>query len=85
MLYMCLRMLVSVPLTFTQETVSISLTALATLEAEANSGHFNLGNLTVNETGVGYPTLSADCPPGTLFVNTHTTTVFSCGELICLS
>ena len=54
----------------------------ANLRSDAQSGHFDIGSLTTDQNNVGYPFVAADCPPGTLFINTVATTRFSCGENI---
>lgn len=52
------------------------------LKADAESGHFNLGTLTPDARYIEYPTLSFDCPAGTMFVQRDNTAKVSCGKMV---
>ncbi|KAK7466023.1 hypothetical protein BaRGS_00037424 [Batillaria attramentaria] len=48
------------------------------LRADADAGDFDFLGLETYEYSVGYPTLHADCPPGTFFKKWDTTQYISC-------
>lgn len=60
--------------------MAIKDTIYERLQSDAESGHFDMDSLTIDEYGFGYPRVAADCPSGTLFRNKATTISFSCGE-----
>ncbi|KAK7477575.1 hypothetical protein BaRGS_00031180, partial [Batillaria attramentaria] len=61
-----------------QEYMAMAATVQSKLTADANAGHFNFLGLETNEYSVGYPSLRADCPPGTYFETWDTTTYIAC-------
>ena len=50
------------------------------LVKEADSGLFNLDNLVTDGYNIQYPVLTVDCPPGSIFPASASSTAFSCGQ-----
>ncbi|KAK7466019.1 hypothetical protein BaRGS_00037420, partial [Batillaria attramentaria] len=63
---------------FYQDTMATKEQIVQHLADEAKAGLFNVGGLVADETSVGYPTVSVDCPPGNTYIEKAENTHFSC-------